>query len=161
MSEPLIGLPSSVPLPLPYWDCSRVAMTLSSSARPGFSGAGRTIPFFRKSSFLWTSNDRPSTPSNFAAPLASRTLICVLRAPNSAASARLDVQIASPGRRDQANRRPWLGHGQKCRDDLSPGRTQPSRLMGPERKPARQYSQPIQNDPNQDPRRELYRDSAG
>ena len=62
-------------------------MVLSSAAAPGFSGAGNTIPCFKKLSFLRTSKDSPFTPSNFAAPLASRTLRSVPRAPNSAASA--------------------------------------------------------------------------
>ena len=50
MSLPLIGLPFSVPLPLPYCDCRLVAMLLSSVAAPGVVGAGRTMPLRRMSS---------------------------------------------------------------------------------------------------------------
>src|SRR3546814_20081854 len=42
ISEPEIGLPPSVPLPLPYCDDRSVAISLSSVAAPSVVGGGRT-----------------------------------------------------------------------------------------------------------------------
>jgi hypothetical protein len=52
MSLPLIGLPSSVPLPLPYEEDMPVTIVASVSAAPGrhFVGAGRVIALRNRSS---------------------------------------------------------------------------------------------------------------
>src|SRR3546814_11286623 len=57
ISEPEIGLPPSVPLPLPYCDDRSVAISLSSVAAPSVVGAGRTRPV-RNMSSLRRSEER-------------------------------------------------------------------------------------------------------
>ena len=74
MSDPLIGLPSSVPFPLPYDDAIRVVSDASWSEAPGRVGAGSVRPFFIRSSLRRVSADTPATPLNRAAPIAFFTL---------------------------------------------------------------------------------------
>src|SRR3546814_14030547 len=89
MSLAEIGLPSSLPLPLPKVDWRRVAIVLSSAAAPGVDGAGRTMPCFNMPSLRRVSKERPGVLSNRAASFASRTDISVPSAPTRAAPASL------------------------------------------------------------------------
>src|SRR3546814_1756394 len=61
ISEPEIGLPPSVPLPLPYCDDRSVAISLSSVAAPSVVGAGRTRPVRNMSSLRFVSALSPGT----------------------------------------------------------------------------------------------------
>src|SRR3546814_8221465 len=88
MSLAEIGLPSSLPLPLPKVDWRRVAIVLSSAAAPGVDGAGRTMPCFNMPSLRRVSKERPGVLSNRAASFASRTDLSVPSAPTRAATAR-------------------------------------------------------------------------
>src|SRR3569623_71106 len=87
MSLPLIGLPSSVPWPLPYSEAMRVPIVASSSAAPERAGAGSVMPVRSRSILRAVSNDRPGTFAYFAASVASCTCNIVCRAPACAASA--------------------------------------------------------------------------
>ena len=73
-------------------------MVASSAAAPGFSGAGRTMPCLRKFSFLRTAKGSVVSASNFAAPLASRTLISVLRHGLTEAGRFLAIRLLIPDR---------------------------------------------------------------